>query len=80
MVKVVRFETGSKRGYCTVKEDGVEGDFIKVPDSIKGLRGNFRKAIELFIANGCEYYTVCKCRYYSSNSYHYLIYYGYKSV
>lgn len=78
MKKIVSFETGSSRGYCSVKECGLESDFIKVPDSLKGLRGNFRKAMSLFIDNDCDYYTVAKFPYYRSNQYCYYVYYGYK--
>lgn len=79
MTKVAEFKTGSKRGYCSVKEEGIESDFYSVPESVKGLRGNFRKAMEVFIENGCDSFTISKYQYYTSNQFHYYVYHGYKT-
>lgn len=36
MTEIKEFRTGSRRGYCSVKEEGVESEFHRVPETIKG--------------------------------------------
>lgn len=58
MKNVANFVTGSKRGYVKVKNQGIESEYIKIPNSLKGQRGNIRRALESFTAKGATHYTI----------------------
>lgn len=73
---ITSFETGMRRGYIRVAERK-ESEFISLPESLKGIRGNARWAMEKFKRNGCTHYTMQD---YQSNSTQYCltVYRGYK--
>lgn len=73
---ITDFETGLRRGYICVA-DRKEGEYIALPETLKGLRGNLRKALEKFAKQGCTHYTMQD---YQSNStqYCFTVYRGYK--
>ena len=73
--------TGSRRGYIPVANRGKQSGRHPVPDSLKGLRGNYRKAMAYMMEHGASYYTIA---YYQgvpykgySNQYYYTVYTGY---
>lgn len=72
------FVTGLRRGYIRVA-DRVESDFIAIPSTLKGMRGNIRWALEKFSALDCTHYTVQN---YQSDSvqYCFTVYRGYKEA
>ena len=57
MKEIGTFVTGSRRGYVRVADRGVESPLTPVPASLKGLRGNERKAMECFQQKGATHYT-----------------------
>ena len=73
---ITSFETGLRRGYIRVA-DRKESEYIALPESLKGIRGNTRRAMELFKRKGCTHYTMQD---YQSNSTQYCltIYRGYR--
>lgn len=73
------FVTGLRRGYIRVA-DRTESDFIAIPATLKGIRGNLRRALEQFIAVGCTHYTVEDRQYQDSTSYCFTVYRGYKET
>ena len=73
------FVTGLRRGYIRIS-DRKEGDFIAIPESLKGIRGNLRWALEKFRQQGCTHYTVEDRQYPNSTSYCFTVYRGYKEV
>lgn len=73
------FVTGLRRGYIRVA-DRTESDFIAIPATLKGIRGNLRWALEKFIAVGCTHYTVEDRQYPDSSHYCFTVYRGYKEV
>lgn len=75
---VTDFETGLRRGYIRVA-DRTESEKIALPESLEGIRGNARKAMELFKCKGCTHYTTQD---YQSDSTHYCftVYRGYKEA
>lgn len=86
MKKVITYTTGSRWGYVHVADQGVESDFIPIPATLRGIRGNLRKALEAFRRHGCTHYTVANDQgvpcasdglYHYSTSYCYTVYTGY---
>lgn len=73
------FVTGLRRGYIRVA-DRKESDFIAIPPTLKGIRGNLRWALEKFIAIGCTHYTVEDRQYPDSAHYCFTVYRGYKEA
>ncbi len=61
-VHVAVYETGSHYGYVPVAKRGVESDFIPVPATLKGLRGNMRKAMAFLQSHGATHYTKASCQ------------------
>ena len=83
MKYVIHYTTGSRRGYIRVADQGVETAPAEIPESLAGLRGNKRRALELLKSRGATYYTVCDeqgvpSKGYS-NQYCYSVYTGYKA-
>lgn len=74
-----RFDTGLRRGYIRVSER-VESGYKPVPDTVKGLRGNFRWAMEKAQAAGATHYTVENCQLWNSKQYCFTVYRFYKGV
>lgn len=80
------YTTGSRRGYIPVSVRGEESSLIPVPESLKGLRGNERKAMAWFHERGCTHYTMsaeqgCPSKgCYKTKQFCYTIYRGYKEV
>lgn len=58
MKQIGVFVTGSRRGYVRVAERGKETPLMVIPTSLKGLRGNMRKALEYFQSKGATHYTI----------------------
>lgn len=73
------FVTGLRRGSIHVA-DRKESDFIVIPATLKGIRGNLRCALEKFIQQGCTHYTVEHRQYPDSTSYCFTVYRGYKEA
>lgn len=71
-----RWETGYRRGYIPAKSRGVPSELHPVPESIKGLRGNFRWAMGEFLNRGCTHYYTCEYQHTRSSQYCYTVYYG----
>lgn len=76
---ITDFETGLRNGYIRVA-DRKEGDYIAHPESLKGIRGNARKAMELFKRKGCTHYTTQDYQMSNSTQYCFTVYRGYKEV
>jgi hypothetical protein len=57
MKELTTFTTGSRRGYICVDMQGVESDVKKIPESLKGLRGNMLRALRALRQAGATYYT-----------------------
>lgn len=74
---ITDFETGLRRGYIRVADRKVS-DYIAIPDTLKGIRGNLRGALKKFIAQGCTHYTIQDLQYKNSTQYCFTIYSGYK--
>lgn len=81
---VAEWTTGSRWGYIHAADRGVESAPIPLPDTLHGLRGNKRWALEEFRRRGCTHYTVA---WYQgvpgkgySNQYCYAVYYGYRAA
>lgn len=81
--EVCSFNTGSRRGYVRVGErDGFP--LLAVPETLAGLRGNERKAMQTMIDSGAKWYTweyvqgVPGKGY--STQYYYTVYLGYAEV
>ena len=72
----VRWETGYRRGYVYAKNRGVPSELHPVPKSIKGLKGNFRWAMERCLNRGCTHYYTCEYQHMRSNQYCFTVYYG----
>lgn len=83
MQYVIHYTTGSRRGYIRVADQGVETAPAEIPESLAGLRGNQRRALELLKSRGATHYTVCDCQGVPtkgySNQYCYSIYTGYRA-
>lgn len=82
MMKTVgQWRTGSRRGYIHVSDNGVESELHKIPDTLKGLRGNKRWAMVALKQKGATHYTIAHFqgvpRKGYSNQYCYSVYYGY---
>lgn len=73
------FETGLRRGYIRVAER-VESDYKPVPGTVKGLRGNFRWAMEKAQAVGATHYTTENGQLWNSSQYCFTVYRFYKGV
>ena len=73
------FVTGLRRGYIRVA-DRKMSDYIAIPATLKGIRGNLRFALEHFIANGCTHYTIQNLQYKNSTQYCFTVYRGYKEA
>lgn len=73
------YATGLKRGYIRIA-DRTESDKIALPESLKGIRGNARKALELFKRKGCTHYTVEQSQLINSTQYCFTVYRGYKEL
>lgn len=58
MVQIAMFVTGSRRGYVRVAYRGKESQIMAIPSSLKGLRGNERKALVYFQSRGATHYTI----------------------
>lgn len=71
--------TGLRRGYISVK-NRKESDYIAIPATLKGIRGNLRCALEKFIAQGCTHYTTQDIQLAHSSQYCFTVYSGYKEV
>ena len=71
------FVTGLRRGYICVA-NRKEGEYIALPESLKGLRGNLRKALEKFAKQGCTHYTIQDLQLAHNSQYCYTVYRGYK--
>lgn len=71
------FVTGLRRGYIRIDERK-ESEFMPIPSTIKGIRGNLRWALEKFIAAGCTHYTVENRQDPDSSHYCFTVYRGYK--
>lgn len=82
MQYVTHYTTGSRRGYIRVADQGVETAPAEIPESLAGLRGNQRRALELLKSNGATHYTVCDYQGVPgkgySNYYCFSVYSGYK--
>jgi len=83
MTRIGNWHTGSQRGYVPVADRGVEGSITPVPETVKGLRGNERWALESLMDRGATHYTVT---WYAgvrgkgnSNQYRYCVYAGYRA-
>lgn len=78
---IATYVTGSRKGYISVHNRGVETMATPVPESLKGYTGNMRKALEKFRDLGCTHYTLCNKQGVPgigySNRYCYTVYYGY---
>lgn len=68
--------TGLRSGYIRIS-DRKESDFIAIPATLKGIRGNLRWALEKIIAQGCTHYTTQDYQT-DSTQYCFTIYRGYK--
>lgn len=75
---ITDFCTGYSRGYIRVA-DRAEGDYIALPESLKGIRGNARKALDLFKRKGCTHYTITNQQHCHSTQYCYTVYRGYRA-
>ena len=71
------FVTGLRRGYIRVA-DRKESDYIAIPATLKGIRGNLRGALEKFANQGCTHYTVEQRQLDHSTQYCFTVYRGYK--
>lgn len=76
---ITDYLTGLRRGYIRVA-DRTESEKIAIPESLKGIRGNLRWALEKFIAQGCTHYTTQDLQLAHSAQYCYTVYLGYKEV
>ena len=73
------FSTGLRRGYIRVA-DRRESDYIPVPATVAGLRGNIRWAMEKAHDLGATHYTVENGQQYNSTQYCYSLYRFYQGV
>lgn len=73
------FVTGLRHGYIRVA-DRKEGDYIAIPATLKGIRGNLRWALQKFIAQGCTHYTIQNLQFENSTQYCFTVYRGYKEA
>ena len=71
--------TGLRRGYIRV-ENRKESDYIAIPATIDGIRGNLRFALKKFIVQGCTHYTIQNLQYKNSTQYCFTVYNGYKGA
>jgi hypothetical protein len=55
---VTSWTTGSQRGYIHVADRGHESDIEAIPESLKGVRGNRRRALKALPYSGATHYTV----------------------
>ena len=76
---ITAFVTGLRRGYIRVKERG-ERDYIAIPATLRGKRGNLHAALEKFVQQGCTHYTVEQHQLEDSTKYCFTIYRGYKAL
>ena len=76
-ILITSYETGLRRGYIRVADRKVS-DYIAIPATLDGIRGNLRFALKKFIAQGCTYYTVQNLQYKNSTKYCFTVYNGYK--
>ena len=58
MTQIAIFVTGSRRGYVRVAYRGKETHMMPIPSTLKGLRGNHRRALQYFISRGATHYTI----------------------
>lgn len=71
------YNTGSHRGYIRAADRKKWGDVCPIPDTLKGIRGNKRKALEWFKALGCTHWTKSSNNAYANSSqYAYDTYHG----
>lgn len=78
-ILISSFETGLRRGYIRVAERK-ESELIPMPETLKGFRGNKRKALEKFANSNCTHYTVEERQLANSTKYCFTVYNGYKEV
>lgn len=82
MKSVGEWVTGSRRGYIHVANQGVESKPERIPESLYGLRGNHRWALESLSRRGATHYTVAWFQGVPykgySNKFQYAVYTGYK--
>lgn len=71
------FMTGLRRGYICV-DNRKESDYIAIPATLKGIRGNLRWALQKFIAQGCTHYTIQNLQFKDTTQYCFTVYRGYK--
>ena len=71
------FVTGLRRGYILVSERK-ESKRTPIPEDLRGIRGNRRKALEKFKEAGCTLYSYQDLQFPGSTRYCYTIYRGYK--
>lgn len=76
---ITYFETGLRRGYIRVT-DRNESDYIAIPATLKGIRGNLRCALKKFIAQSCTHYTIQDLQLAHSTQYCYTVYCGSKEA
>lgn len=74
---ITKYLTGLRRGYIRVA-DRTESEKTAIPESLKGIRGNLRAALEDFAQQGCTHYTVEQRQLKTSTQYCYTLYRGYK--
>lgn len=72
----VQWVTGYRRGYIHVAQREVLSDWHRVPASVKGLRGNFRWAMQRMIDAGCTHYRTYDDQCPRSTQYCYTVYAG----
>ena len=78
-ILITSFETGLRRGSNNFT-DRKESNYIAIPATLDGIRGNLRFALKKFIAQGCTHYTIQNLQYKNSTKYCFTVYNGYKEV
>lgn len=77
-----RYTCGSEPGYIHVDERGVHAPIDALPESLEGLRGNFRKFVREALHRGCTHYSMFRQQGVPgtgySNRYCYKVYIGYR--
>lgn len=79
MKYVGNYTTGLRRGYIPVA-DRCESEYKPVPETVNGLRGNARWAMQAAQRVGATHYTTENGQQYNSTQYCYTVYRFYKEV
>lgn len=78
-ILITSFETGIRRGYISVA-DRKESELIPLPETLKGIRGNKRKALEKFANRKCTHYTIEERQLANSTQYCFTKFCGYRRL